>query len=321
MLSRVADSLYWMSRYLERAEHSARLIDVQLNLMLDQSTMSDDQRWRRVLACLGPAAVTEENPTEAQRISHMLSLDTTSRSSIVSCITEARENARQVREQISSEMWEQINRLFHDVKRPAFQSMWESQPIEFLHSIREKAHSFQGVTDSTMSHGEGWQFIQLGRFIERAMATATLLDVQYAELEQLSATNSDPGEHLEWIGLLKSCTAFEAYCKVYTAEIRSMRIAEFLLLNAEFPHSVRFSIDMVASALSAIGTSSPARKADRAQKLTGRMRASLNFSQIDEVIGGGLHGYLENIQKQCNQIHSAINQIYVNYPIQSALEA
>ena len=195
-------------------------------------------------------------------------------------------------------MWEQINRLFHDVKRPAFQSMWESQPVEFLHSIREKAHSFQGVTDSTMSHGEGWQFIQLGRFIERAMATATLLDVQYAEFEQLSATNPDPGEHLEWIGLLKSCTAFEAYCKVYTAEIQSMRIAEFLLLNAEFPHSVRFSIDMVSSALSAIGASSPARKSrSRPEAHRPRMRASLNFSQIDEVIGGGLHGYLENIQK------------------------
>jgi uncharacterized alpha-E superfamily protein len=317
MLSRVADSLYWMSRYLERAEHSARLIDVQLNLMLDQSPMSNDQRWRRVLACLSSTSIPDP-PTEAQGIMELLTFKPGTRLSILSCIGLARENSRQVREQISSEMWEQLNRLFHELKRPDAEKSWESQPIEFLHSVREKAHLFQGVTDSTMSHGEGWQFIQLGRFIERASATATLLDVHYSALED---ADPDLGEHLEWIGLLKSCTAFEAYCKVYTAEVNPTRVAEFLLLNAEFPHSLRFAIDMVYSALTAIGVASPARKADRAQKLTGRMRASLSFSQIDEVLAGGLHGYLENIQRQCFQIHTAIHQIYINYPIQSALEA
>ena len=320
MLSRVADSLYWMSRYLERAEHSARLIDVQLNLMLDQSSISSDQRWRRVLASISSTAGPDA-PTDSQGIMEFLTFQQGSRNSIVSFISSARENARQVREQISSEMWEQLNRLYHEVKAPDVSRLWESQPLEFLHSVREKAHLFQGVTDSTMSHGEGWQFIQLGRFIERASATATLLDVHYSAFEETPDTAPDLGEHLEWIGLLKSCTAFEAYCKVYTAEVNPVRVAEFLLLNAEFPHSVRFAIDMVASALATIGTATPARKADRAQKLTGRMKASLSFGQIDEILSGGLHGYLENIQRQCLQIHSAIHQIYINYPIQSALEA
>jgi len=252
---------------------------------------------------------------------NLLTFKAGSRHSIVSCIGLARENARQVREQISSEMWEQLNRLYHEVKRPDVARFWESQPIEFLHSVREKAHLFQGVTDSTMSHGEGWQFIQLGRFIERASATATLIDVHFSACEQ--APDEDPvlAEHLEWIGLLKSCTAFEAYCKVYTAEVTPTRVAEYLLLNEEFPHSVRFAIDMVHSALTAIGVASPARKADRAQKLTGRVRASLSFGQIDEMLASGLHGYLENIQRQCHQIHTAIHQIYISYPIQSALEA
>jgi uncharacterized alpha-E superfamily protein len=320
MLSRVADSLYWTSRYLERAEHCARLTDVQLNLMLDQSAMSNDQRWRRVLASLG-ASGAQDAPTDAQGIMDLIIFKPGSRHSIVSCISLARENARQVREQISSEMWEQLNRLYHEVRGPGVEKFWESQPIEFLHSVREKAHLFQGVTDSTMSHGEGWQFIQLGRFLERASATAALLDVHFVTGEPLSEDDPVLAEHLEWIGLLKSCTAFEAYCKVYTAEVSPTRVAEFILLNSEFPHSVRFAIDMVYSALQAIGQASPARKADRAQKVTGRMRASLSFGQIDELFAGGLHGYLENIQRQCHQIHSAIHQIYINYPIQSALEA
>ena len=309
-----------MSRYLERAEHAARLIDVHLNLMLDQPSISGDQRWRRVLQCLSTSAI-QNPPADTQSIMELLMFKPGKGHSIVSCIGLARENSRQVREQISSEMWEQLNRLFHEVKRPEVERFWDSQPIEFLHSVREKAHLFQGVTDSTMSHGEGWQFIQLGRFIERAAATATLLDVHFTALKQTSEDDPDLGQHLEWIGLLKSCTAFEAYCKVYTAEVSPTRVAEFLLLNAEFPHSIRFAIDMVHSALTAIGIASPARKAGSAQKLIGRMRASLSFGQIDEVLAGGLHGYLEGIQRQCVQIHTAIHQIYINYPIQSALEA
>ena len=309
-----------MSRYLERAEHAARLIDVHLNLMLDQSSISGEQRWRRVLQCLSTATI-QNPPTDTQAVMDLLMFKPGKGHSIVSCIGLARENSRQVREQISSEMWEQLNRLFHEVKRPEVEPFWDSKPVEFLHSVREKAHLFQGVTDSTMSHGEGWQFIQLGRFIERASSTATLLDIHFSAMPQISDEDPDLDEHLEWIGLLKSCTAFEAYCKVYTAEVNPTRVAEFLLLNAEFPHSLRFAIDMVHSALVAIGTASPARKADRAQNLTGRMRASLTFAQIDELLAGGLHGYLEGIQRECVQIHSAIHQIYINYPIQSALEA
>jgi len=319
MLSRVADSLYWMSRYLERAEHIARLIDVQLNLMLDQSVLTSEQRWRHLLRCLG--AKQKANKLEELDISRALTFEGSSDTSIVNCVNEARENARQVREQISSEMWEQINRLFHEVKRAGSQRDWDTQPLEFLQTLREQTHLFQGISDSTMSHGEGWHFIQLGRFIERANNTAILLDAHFAEAARYPPLESAAEAHLEWIGLLKSCTAFEAYCKVYTADIQSIRIAEFLLLDAEFPHSIRFSIDMVNDGLNAIAHVSPARNPERIHRLTGRLRSSLRFSQIDEILTGGLHPYLESIEKQCNHIHSAIHQIYINYPVQSALEA
>lgn len=179
MLSRVADSLYWMSRYLERAEHCARLIDVHLNLMLDQSPESAEHRWRRVWSFLGDDASVDASTTDAPTLTHALIFDTGNRSSIVSCMLSTRDNAQQVREQISSEMWEQINRLFHQVKRAASDDVSHVQPLEFLSAVREGAHLFHGLSDSTMNHGEGWQFIQTGRFMERANATAALLDVHF----------------------------------------------------------------------------------------------------------------------------------------------
>ena len=161
MLSRVADSLYWMSRYLERAEHSARLIDVNLNLMLDYAPGTAESRWRRVMASLGVPVPTGME-TDAHHLLHTITFDISSRMSIVSSIMAARENARQVREQISSEMWEQLNRLFHAVKRTTMDELWEHSPHEFLAAVKEGSHLFQGITDSTMTHGEGWHFIQVG---------------------------------------------------------------------------------------------------------------------------------------------------------------
>jgi uncharacterized alpha-E superfamily protein len=128
-------------------------------------------------------------------------------------------------------------------------------------------------------------------------------------------------DYLEWIGLLKCATAFEAYCKVYTADLRPDRIAEFLLLNAEFPHSLRFSVDMLHAALQAISSGLSSRKTDRLSRLMGRLRATLSFSNIDEIVGSGLQQYLDTIRRQSHQIHSAIYQVYVGYTIESALEA
>lgn len=321
MLSRTADSLYWMSRYLERAEHAARLLDVHINLALDNTPESAEARWQRVLACLDPATARKGVPQAASEATvDALAFDMSNRNSIVSCIMAARENARQVREQISSEMWEQINRLFHEVRRSGIEERRDAQPLEFLWSVREKSYLFQGITDSTMSHGEGWQFIQLGRFLERASATAIMLDVHFAEFSRMPDWDATLGD-LEWVGLLRSCTAFEAYCKVYTAELRPKRIIEFVLLNEDFPHSVRFSVDHLQRALMSLAQASPSRHADRLRKLAGRLSSSLAFAQIDDVLAGDVHAMLEGVQRQCNQIHIVAHQIYISYSIQSALEA
>ena len=167
-------------------------------------------------------------------------LDLANHDSIAACIGGARENARQVREQISSEMWEQINRLFLDVRRGAPQPEWRAGAHEFLASVIDGVHLFQGVTDATMTHGEGWHFIELGPLHRARSATAALLDVHYRDFEGTSGQPVELGEYVEWVGLLRSCCAFEAYCRHYTADLRAERIAEFLILNAHFPRSIRY---------------------------------------------------------------------------------
>jgi len=310
MLSRVADSLFWMSRYLERAEHTARVMNVQLNLMLERGVETDDRHWARVLRSLGVEKPEEEAAFAfAQSLLH----STRAPSSIVSCVNSARENARQVREQITSEMWEQLNRLFLEVKRADD----AGDVRDFLQAIKEGAHLFQGITDSTMTHGEGWQFIQAGRGLERAVAVAMLVGVHFTEFH----TAHPDSEPIEWIGLLQSCTAFEAYCKAYTADLRPDRVAEFLVLNPVFPHSIRFSVDALAASLKQLGADVSSRRLARVERIAGRMQATLAFGQIDEIMTAGLHAYLDTVRRQCTQLHSALYQTYIAYPVAAALGA
>jgi uncharacterized alpha-E superfamily protein len=310
MLSRVADNLYWMSRYLERAEHAARIAGVHLNLMLEHEPATQDRRWWRVLAALGSSDEEEGDAFAAAQAYALIQ--------IVTSLAAARENARQVREQISSEMWEQLNRLFHESKRMGTPEFWGAQPHDLLLTVTQSAHLFQGVTDSTMIHGEGWQFIQMGRFMERVQATARLIDLHFAEFFRPSTEAMNASEHMEWIGLLRSCTAFEAYCKVYTADLRPERVAEFLLLNAEFPHSVRFAVDQLRKSLAAVHEAT-ARKPDRLDKLAGRLTAALSYTPLEEIMSN-LHEFSLSIRRLCGNIHGGIYQVYITYPIEAALE-
>ena len=318
MLSRVADSLYWMSRYLERAEHTARLLDVNLNQMLESAQYAD-LRWERLYSSLR-IPVLEGGADEAYRVTQALTFDTANSASIVSCLASARENARQVREQISSEMWEQLNRLYLRVKRSSIEEIWPTQPHMFLATVKEGVQLFQGVTDATMNHSEGWHFIRVGCYIERASQTATLLDVHFRSLMEIQEPFTNASlDYMSWVGLLRSCASFESYCKVYTANIQPHRIAELLLLNAETPRSLRFAATMMQNALQSITKITTVRNAGRVERLAGRLRASLDYDQIDEIMEGDMHSYLENIQFQCRQINEAVYQVYITYPIDVAL--
>src|SRR5271156_6205720 len=324
MLSRVADSLYWMSRYLERAEHTTRLLDVNLNLMLDESPISAERRWQRVLQALGKPKDIEWTG-EPYALTQALIFDTENKASILSCIICARENSRHVREQISTEQWHRLNSLYLEVTRPRPESNGHAllssteQQTEFLQRVMEAVHQFQGVTDSTMSHGEGWQFIQVGRYIERASATAMLIEAYHKDLWTPHDPLPDKNEYLDWMGLLRSATAFEAYCKVYTADLTPERILEFLLLDEQFPHSLRFSIDGLQNALEAIQRESGKQRTAQLSRLAGRLQSSLSFSHVDDILDQDVVAYLRGIQAQCRQIHETIFEMYVDYSIQAAL--
>ncbi len=313
MLSRVADSLYWMSRYMERAEHTARVMGVHWNLMLElDAGRATAPRWRHVLAALG---YKEEIEGDVFALAQSFALD-----QIASSIASARENARQVREQISSEMWEELNRLYHESKRIAATESFDSGPQDTVLAVVRSSRLFQGITDTTMLHGEGWQFIQVGRSMERVQETVRLLDTHFSAFYRPGADPTSVSGHMEWIGLLRSCSSFEAYCKVYTAEMRPERVAEFLLLNAEFPHAVRFGVERLRRSLEGVHEATASRKSDRLAKLAGRLAAALSYTPIEEIMSN-LHEFSVGIRRMCGQIHAGVYQVYITYPIEAALEA
>jgi uncharacterized alpha-E superfamily protein len=311
MLSRVADSLYWMSRYFERADHCARVLEANYNLMLNPSKPSREQRWNRITAALGVGADTTGMDPQ-MRVTKLIN-EPRHRFSIVSCIAGARENASQVREQISSEMWERLNSLYHEMTQSSVRMDLDSEPLRLMAAFREGAYRFHGVTEATINHGEGWHFIQLGKYMERACAVSTLVDAHFS-----AAAGAD---HLDWVGLLTSCSAFEAYCRVYTADLQADRVAEFLLLNPELPFSVRYSAEQMEAALRSVANMTSARNTSAIDRIIGKLRSSLAYVQIDEIMARELHLYLNGVIEQCRRLHAAVYEVYIDYPIESAFEA
>lgn len=318
LLSRVADHLYWMSRYFERAEHTARLLDVSLNLMLEQSPASTERRWQRLLRSLHIPA-PPGGVSEAYAVAEYITSDMGNPNSIMSCIHAARENAQHVRELISTEMYEQLNNVYHQVRRTQLDQVWEQDPASFFRAVKDGSHTFQGITDSTMTRGQGWHFIQIGRYLERVMALAELIDHHYREFPDASREINTTTDYLEWVGLLKSCTAFEAYLKVYTADLRASRIAEFLLLNSAFPHSMCFCVVEMQTALNEVARLTEMHSDGKLNKLAGRLRAMLEFGQIDEIMSDNLHEFLQMVRSSCNAIHGALYHTYIEYPIDREL--
>ncbi len=311
MLSRVADSLYWMSRYFERADHCARVLEANYNLLLNPSKPSREQRWRRIMSSLGTPVDSEV--LDPQRYIMRLIGEASNRASILSCITLARENAGQAREQISSEMWERLNQLYHEMTQTSIRHLTESEPLPLLSAFREGAYRLQGVSDATMNHGEGWHFIQLGKFMERACGLSVLLDAHFSV-----AAGADD---FDWISLLSSCSASEAYRKFYTADLTANSVAEFLILNATFPYTVRYAADRMCFALDAISEMTSRRKTVQIDRIIGKLRSALAYGQIDEIMGRDLHAYLSSVIQQCFSLHAAVHQVYIDYPVESAFEA
>jgi uncharacterized alpha-E superfamily protein len=314
LLSRVADALYWISRYLERAEHAIRLVDVRLDLGLDRRP--NGWEFGGLYTSLG-LLPEDHHARHPGTLTEAVVFDPSNRGSVAACVTAARENARQVREEISADMWQQINELFLRLKQ-ARTGAWSTRPHYLARLVIDGIHLFEGITDETMGHGEGWQYLQVGRFVERASATAALLDLYFPDAP--GTTIETPGDRVEWVALLRSCSALEAYCRCYTADVQPGRIAEFLLLNAEFPRSVRFAAARIESALRALAVLTSRPAGGPAERLAGRLHASLGYGLVDEILQDP-HGYLDGISRNCALVHGALYQTYISYRIESALPA
>ncbi len=238
MLARVAESIYWMSRYIERAENVARFIEVNLNLMLDLP-LGSAQQWKPLVETTGDAAEFKKRYGEAtqQNVIQFLTFDLENGNSIRACLRAARENARSVREIISSEMWEQVNQFYLMVN--AADAASRTDPQELFASVRMAGHLFGGVTDATMTHNEGWNFCRLGRMLERADKTSRILDVKYFLLLPTAADVGTTSDDIQWAAVLRSASAFEMYRKAH-GRITPDRVAEFLLFEKEFPRAIQY---------------------------------------------------------------------------------
>ncbi len=314
MLSRVADSLYWMGRYLERAEHAARLAEVNLHLVLDHSPKDRLDRWHRLLKAVN---CTEDDPTnDGKSVIASIAFDTEQECSIHTCISTARENARQVREQVTTEMFEQLNALYFQVRKTQLDDIWNRQPYQFFRSIRHGVALFNGITESTLNHGQGYAFISLGRYLERTQATARLLKVYLNEELEDQRSSFEADQYMRCVGLLRSCDAFESYQNHYPDGVRADHISEFLLLSDELPRSIRFSADRVVQSLEQVHARTGSSRDRLVQTLAGRLQAQLKFAQPSELHARGLGEFLDTIDADCEEIHAANYRAHVAYPIE-----
>jgi uncharacterized alpha-E superfamily protein len=307
-----------MSRYAERGENIARILDVNLQLMLDLPKLDPEGQkalWEPVLRSTGDHEDFYKHckVTSSENVIEFLTLNPKNPNSIVNCITTARENARHVREQISLEMWEEINRTYLWMKGQTLKKIQRQGPYEFFTAVKNASHLFQGITDGTMTHGEDWDFIQVGKYLERADMTTRILDANDEIFIKQPAATQTSGT-LHWSAILRSCSSHDAYRKFYVAQVEPDKVVEFLILNEFFPRSIRFCAQALNDALRRISGCKEEHFTNLAEKLAGRVVAELNYSALEDIKTVGMHQYMDELQIKLNAIGEAIFQTYLFSP-------
>ena len=323
LLSRVANSIYWMSRYIERAENIARFIDVNLQLSLDQFTPGETL-WDALIAVTGDAEPFKQRHGQPSRqnVMHFLTLERDNPNSIASCVAAARDNARTIRDVITSEMWQTINTLHITVNQAGEDAIASDRPVGFYRSVRDASLQFAAVTDATMSHNEGFEFSKLGRMLERADKTSRVLDVKYFLLLPDPSDVGGALDVVQWAALLRSVGALEMYRQVHGV-ITPRRVAEFLLLDQQFPRAMGHCLIQTQGALDQIVQRGNPGTLEL-QRRVGLLRSHLEFGNIQHIINTGLHEYVDQAQQQLNQIDESINAAFFEFtpptqPFASAL--
>lgn len=302
MLSRVADALFWMSRYLERAEHVARLLDVAFHGELDlYGLASETEELDDVLTILQTTP-----PETARSPRHWLTFDPANPNSIMSCVNKARSNARSIRGTISTVLWRELNKLYWQLRDPEFTNRAMDSPHDFYAAVEVGSHLVQGICNATMVRDEGWHFIKLGMFLERAEKTLRILDVKCLRNPIVADAPDTPVAHLRWAGVLRSCLAYEAFQRLYISRVEPERVVEFLLLEERFPRSVRFSLEGAARALDMLQGRPAERGEARADRILGRILSELRFGDVHAILAEDLHSYFQRLLQSCWQTSATI---------------
>ena len=306
MLSRVADTIYWMNRYIERAENYARFMDVNFNLSLEMPPDLSEQ-WRPLIVTTGDWDLYEKLNSGATKLKaiYFLGFDQKNPNSIYNCIVNARENARAIRPEITKEVWEQINYLYYLAKEGNEKKLWKSKdPRNFFTQVKTGIQLLYGIFDSTISRTDGWHFGKIGQLVERADKTSRVLDVKYHILLTNTSDVGSPLDLIQWAALLKSVSAYDMYRKKY-GKLSSTNIAEFLVLDKVFPRSMLRCLIHAEQSLLTI-TGNLGGHANSAERQLGMLRAQLEYADINEIFSNGLHEYLDNFQQNLNIVSTSI---------------
>ncbi len=314
MLSRTADHLFWMNRYTERAENTARLLDVNYQTsLLPQSAATAQAGWQGLLSIseLLPSYNKKHDQMEAKEVMDFMVKDESNPSSIVSCLSAARENARAVRGTLTTEVWETQNQTWLEVKRMIRQGDFEADPSQFFEWVKFRSHLSRGVTVGTMLMDEALHFMRLGTFLERADNTARLVDVKFhaVEADFYGTANGKEQEYdfYHWSAILRSVSGFEVYRKVYRDVIKPERVAELLILRPDMPRSLHASLNEVVGNLQMIAND----QSGETQRRAGKLRAELQYGRIDEILATGLHAYLTQFLDRVNDLGAHISRDFL----------
>ncbi|MBW4698519.1 MAG: alpha-E domain-containing protein [Aphanocapsa lilacina HA4352-LM1] len=319
MLSRIAEYHYWLGRYIERAENTARVVADYYQTLLDIGEQANhaSQRWEMVLEVVGEMDAYQERYPAVQpaQVEQFVTFDRTNPSSILSCVTQARENARGIRDQISSELWLALNRLYLELRGARWEGDVDAEALGFYEKVKEQSGLIDSLIDSTILHDTGWRFLRLGRFFERALQTARILQVRYRLINPQSALAERPIEVQQWLSLLRSVSGSEIYSKLYRATVAPRSVAALLVLNPRFPRSLRFATSQVSNILGLLAASQPGSYTSEAERLSGRLANELVYSTLEEIERTGVVPYLLQKESELNLIGNHIHNYYFGYPV------
>ncbi len=314
MLSRTADHLFWMSRYTERAENTARMLNVNYETaLLPQTSAMAQLGWQGLLSIseLLPRYTALHGEVTAKSVMEFMVKDLDNPSSILSCLGAARENARAVRGSLTTEVWETLNQTWLEVRRMLRDGEFEREPSQFFDWVKHRSHLSRGVTVGTMLMDEALYFLRLGTFLERADNTSRLVDVKFHAVQnEFFGIHNNKGQEFDfyhWSSILRSVSGFEVYRKVYRDVIRPERVAELLILRADMPRSLHASLNEVVSNLDLLAND----QSGESQRLAGKLCAELRYGRIDEILDTGLHAYLTQFLDRVNDLGGRIGRAFL----------